>query len=152
MAEVFAVVGAILGFAQLAGQIISSIKTIHSFVHKVVDPPKQVLSLLEELDSTSKFLQILPESSDGDEETLKSLRVANRVLDELQELLETLNISARQKGWKGKLRWGSLKALGKGQVIRGMVERLERAKSSLNGALFHHLMYECHFASLTLGT
>jgi hypothetical protein len=35
---------------------------------------------------------------------------------------------------------GSVKAVGKEQVIRGMVERLERAKSSLNAALLHYLM------------
>ncbi len=84
MAEVIAVVGTAAAFAQLAGQIIFSVKTIYTFVHQVTNAPKQVSSLLEEIDSTSKLLQSLAENSDGDEETLKSLRVAKGILDELQ--------------------------------------------------------------------
>lgn len=86
MAEVLAVVGAAAGFAQLASQIISSIKTITSFVHQVKDAPKQVSSLLEEIDSTSQFLRSLAGNSNGDEVTLTSLRLAKGVLDELQEI------------------------------------------------------------------
>lgn len=64
--------------------IISSIKTITSFVHQVKDAPKQVSSLLEEIDSTSQFLRSLAGNSNGDEVTLTSLR-----LQEIKSIQET---------------------------------------------------------------
>lgn len=140
MAEVIAVIGAAAGFSQLASQLISSIQSINSFVSQVRNAPKEVSSLLEEIESTSRFLDSLARNGDGDEETLRGLRHANGIIEELQKLLEGLDNGVKERDWKGRVKWGNFKVVGKEQIARRVVERLERAKSSLNGALLHQLM------------
>jgi hypothetical protein len=142
MAEVMTFVGTVASFSQLASQIITSIQTIHSFLHQVKNAPKHVSSLLEDIGSTSLLLQCLADEdkSNGDELTLKTLKLAKEVLEELQDLLKGLNMGIKKNGWKERVKWGNIKVLGKEQLVTAMVERLERAKSSLNGALLHQLL------------
>ncbi len=71
---------------------------------------------------------------------MSSLRVAKEILGDLEELLGKLNSEVKNNGWKGKMKVGSMKVVGKEALIKEMMERLERAKSSLNGALLHNIM------------
>jgi hypothetical protein len=137
MAEV---IGTVACCTQLAGQIIASLQTIISFYHQIKNAPDHISSLLNYLDSTSKVFKQLSEDDEGDEITLSSLRVAKEILGDLEELLGKLNIEIKNNGWKGKMKVGSMKIVGKEALIKEMIERLERAKSSLNGALLHNIM------------
>ncbi len=137
MAEV---IGTVAGFAQLAGQIIASVQTIVSFYHQIKNSPEYISSLLNDIDSTSKLFRHLSEDDEGDEFTVSSLSVAKEILGDLEELLGKLNSEVKNNGWKGKMKVGSMKVVGKETLIKGMIERLERAKSSLNGALLHNIM------------
>ena len=49
---------------------------------------------------------------------MTNLRLAKGMLDELQELLGGLIGGVRERGWKGRVKWGSVKVVGKEQVIR----------------------------------
>jgi hypothetical protein len=136
MAEV---IGTVACRTQLAGQIIASLQTIISFYHQIKNAPDHISSLLNYLDSTSKVFKQLSEDDEGDEITLSSLRVAKEILGDLEELLGKLNSEVKNNGWKGKMKVGSMKVVGEA-LIKEMIERLERAKSSLNGALLHNIM------------
>jgi hypothetical protein len=137
MAEV---IGTVACCTQLAGQIIASLQTIISFYHQIKNAPDHISSLLNYLDSTSKVFKQLSEDDEGDEITLSSLRVAKEILGDLEELLGKLNSEVKNNGWMGKMKVGSMKVVGKEALIKEMIERLERAKSSLNGALLHNIM------------
>jgi hypothetical protein len=142
MAEV---IGTVASFTQLASQIIASVQTIFSFYHQIKNSPDYISSLLNDIDSTSKLFKHFSEDDEGDEFTLSSLGVANEILGDLGELLGKLNSEVKNNGWKGKMKVGSMKVVGKETLIKGMLERLERAKSSLNGALLHNIMLLCPF-------
>ena len=137
MAEV---IGTVACCTQLAGQIIASLQTIISFYHQIKNAPDHISSLLNHLDSTSKVFTQLSEDDEGDEITLSSLRVAKEILGDLEELLGKLNSEVKNNGWKGKMKVGSMKGVGKEALIKEMIERLERAKSSLNGTLLNNIM------------
>jgi hypothetical protein len=137
MAEV---IGTVACCTQLAGQIIASLQTIISFYHQIKNAPDHISSLLNYLDSTSKVFTQLSEDDEGDEITLSSLRVAKEILGDLEELLGKLNSEVKNNGWKGKMKVGSMKVVGKEALIKEMIERLERAKSSLNGTLLNNIM------------
>ena len=137
MAEV---IGTVACCTQLAGQIIASLQTIISFYHQIKNAPDHISSLLNHLDSTSKVFTQLSEDDEGDEITLSSLRVAKEILGDLEELLGKLNSEVKNNGWKGKMKVGSMKVVGKEALIKEMIERLERAKSSLNGTLLNNIM------------
>ena len=137
MAEV---IGTVACCTQLAGQIIASLQTIISFYHQIKNAPDHISSLLNYLDSTSKVFKQLSEDDEGDEITLSSLRVAKEILGDLEELLGKLNSEVKNNGWKGKMKVGSMKVVGKEALIKEMIERLERAKSSLNGTLLNNIM------------
>jgi len=137
MAEV---IGTVACRTQLAGQIIASLQTIISFYHQIKNAPDHISSLLNYLDSTSKVFTQLSEDDEGDEITLSSLRVAKEILGDLEELLGKLNSEVKNNGWKGKMKVGSMKVVGKEALIKEMIERLERAKSSLNGTLLNNIM------------
>jgi hypothetical protein len=132
--------GTVACFTQLAGQLIICAQTINSFIQQVKNAPKYVAALVADIESTSILLQQLAENDDGDEVTLQSLKLATEILKDLQDLLKELEIGMRRNGWKGKVKWASIMALGKDQLVTEMVQRLERAKSSLNGALLHQLL------------
>lgn len=119
MAELVAAVGAAAGFAQLASQLISSVQTINPFYRQVKNAPKHVSSLLEDIDCTSHLLERLSEDSKADEVTLSSLSLTNRILDELQEILQGLNKEVNEKGWKGKLEMGYHESIGKRDAAKG---------------------------------
>lgn len=142
MAEV---IGTVAGFTQLAGQIIASVQTIVSFYRQIKNAPDYISSLLNDIDSTSKLFKHLSEDDEGDEFTLSSLKVAKEILGDLEDLLGKLNSEVKNNGWKGTMKVGSMKVVGKETLIKGMIERLERAKSSLNGALIHKIMLLCPF-------
>jgi hypothetical protein len=142
MAEV---IGTVTSFTQLAGQIVASVQTILSFYHQIKNAPGYISSLLDDIYSTSQLLKHLPGDGGGDEVTLSSLRVAKEILEDLEELLGKLNSEVKNNGWKGKMKVGSMKVVGKETLIKEMIERLERAKSSLNGALIYNILLSCPF-------
>jgi hypothetical protein len=140
MAGPLTVLGAVAGSTQLASQIISTIKTIISVYQQVNNASNHIFALLDHIDSTPKMLERLTEGTDGDEVILRSLGIAKGALVELQDMLESLNTEVRKKGWKWKMRSGPVKGVVKEQMIGELVGSLERAKSSLNGALLHQIM------------
>lgn len=92
MADSLTIVGAVTGSTLLASQIISNIKKIISIYQQVQKAPNKISFLLEDINSTSRLPKRLSEDTDEDEITLKSLGAAKRIVDELRELLEGLNM------------------------------------------------------------
>lgn len=144
MADPITVLGAVAGSTQLTSRIISIIRTTISFYQQVKDAPKNIHALLEDIETTSYLLERLLEDSDGDDTILRSLRTVKRILDDLQEV-GCFSTEIRDERWKVRLRWGSLKVLGMDQMVSEMAESLERAKSSLHGALLHQIISACLF-------
>lgn len=65
----------------------------------------------------------------------KSLAYVKQTMTEMEALLRDLEVGLQRSGLKGKMKWGSVKVVWKGEALDRLTERLERAAGALQLAV-----------------
>jgi hypothetical protein len=146
MAEVLGVVASGIAVGQLAGQILSGIKTLHTFITYAKDAPHAISNVLRELELLEELLAellfIFPsyESSASSTATIqKCVQLCNQAAENIAAVVAGLE---RGLGWRKILRqWAVIQAtLRKGELDE-FQDRLSRAKSLLSLTIDFYTLY-----------
>ena len=140
MAEFVAILGATAAATQVTSQSLSGALKIHTFLKEVKGAPERINDLVEWI----CILAEIVESQEKDDEnsanvTSKSLAYVRKTMKELELILEDLEKGLKRKsGLKGKLKWGSVKAVFKEEALEKLIKRINRAARTVELAVNCH--------------
>jgi hypothetical protein len=140
MAEVLGVVASGIAVAQLADQIVRSIRNIHDFWQSIRDAPKDLNDALEELEILGDTLLGLQEdlSDRGGREmpgasAAKCLQYCRKVADDLEAIV--VGLQQGLDGKRGRRQLAAVKAVLQKRTLQDFQQRLDRAKWMLTLAI-----------------
>ncbi|KAJ8061664.1 hypothetical protein OCU04_009465 [Sclerotinia nivalis] len=132
MAEEFGVAGSAVGITSLAIQLGDGILKLKSFWDAVKDAPKEILYILDELDTTHLLLKEIEDSLGNQTRSpaaAKSLRLCQKGMNILNNTVKELDEEMRKRK-----KWGGVKMVMKKELLEKMEKRLERANSLMTMA------------------
>jgi hypothetical protein len=146
MAEVLGIVASGISVAEIAGQLLASVKTLRSFSRAVRDLPDDLCRILKEAEILGKMfyqLEVLNKCSpspEGSDILEASLVHCEGVAATLEALATRVNASFKQESCKKRQQppWKFIKAMLKKDEIEELKTRLESGKSLLLLAMTYH--------------
>lgn len=132
MAEVFGVIGAGVGVAAAAGQLIDGIIKLHSFCSQIQNIPNDIQNAVDELATIVEVLEYvqiemahgtLPLQPSNHLSSMKVLSNLQESSQQIGEVLEDMRIKLGEKKY-----WGRIKAVGLTRKLEKAAKRVENAQ------------------------
>jgi hypothetical protein len=146
MAEVLGLFASGIAVAQLADQIVRSIRNIRNFWQSIRDAPKDLNDALEELEILGDtLLELQKDLSDYSGPELprtapaKCLQYCRKIADDLEAIV--VGLQEGLDGKRGRRQWAAIKSAFQKRSLQDFHQRLDRARSMLTLAISSYSLY-----------